>query len=442
MHCMDKLQRRVFGPAYSRKRACQGAAGNSIQARSPLCWLCIGLLVMQTFFAACNVSAATQIAAGDSHVLAIGSDGALRSWGDNSSGQLGFGKVLQTSMPLEIKFPAAIVSAKTARTHSLALDADGNVWSWGSNAEGELGDGTQADRPLPAIVFRGASQIAAGTGSSLAIDRSGFAWEWGSGQSVPTLVPGLPAVSSVYSNLGTRMAVDATGRVWGWGDGQQGRLGFGLYDYSATPRVIPGLPSVKHLGLGRWHVLAVDLNGFVWAWGSASPINGDAGNSTYLIPVKLTGLPAMAKVDAGSWDSYGIAADGTLYRWSEVPSQYQKMLTEAIKFVDLSVDYHGVALDDSGNAWGWGINNVGQVGTNATGAMSKIEFTAGKLTGLSASDCYSPEDGASVFTTAMQSWPMALPTDGGPTNTASWVPTVSAFLHLQRFRRNCPLLRA
>ena len=67
-----------------------------------------------------------EIACGDSHSLALQSDGTVVAWGLNSDGE--------TSVPSELTNAVAIAGGGA---HSLALRADGTVLAWGLNNCGQ-----------------------------------------------------------------------------------------------------------------------------------------------------------------------------------------------------------------------------------------------------------------------------------------------------------------
>src|SRR5882724_5919230 len=61
------------------------------------------------------------VAAGDSHALALTSEGTVVAWGDNSSNQ--------TNVPSGL---SNVVAIAAGGAHSLALKADGTVTAWGA----------------------------------------------------------------------------------------------------------------------------------------------------------------------------------------------------------------------------------------------------------------------------------------------------------------------
>lgn len=359
--------------------------------------VCVPALVLPV-----GTKAAPLLGAGSAHSMAVQATGRLLTWGNNSNGQLGFGKVLSTSAPVEVQIPASIASVSAATSHVLALDTDGNVWAWGTNGSGQLGDGSTTSRATPAVALRGAVQVAASADTSLALDRSGAVWHWGVySLKTPSRVTGLPAVAQIFSALGTNAAIDRDGRVWVWGDGQNGKLGDRQSGGSALPRMLAGLPAIRHLDIGRWHVMAVDTTGAVWAWGQAFGIDGTPWErSVYLAPTPVRGLPPFTSVAVGTADNYGVGVDGVAYRWDYSPSSYSRMIGISQPVVRLSRgDYHGLALDRNGSVWGWGSNNVGQIGPSAVGDLRAVSIRGLQVKEISASDSFDAEGGSSFFVT-------------------------------------------
>jgi len=120
------------------------------------------------------------IAAGQSHSLAVSSNGTVFAWGSNAFGQLGNGIVGgESPVPVTVLGPGGvglledIVAVSGGQGHSLALSAEGRVYAWGWNIEGQLGDGTVDQSPTPVLVgtLSDVAGISAGHFHSLAIVR-------------------------------------------------------------------------------------------------------------------------------------------------------------------------------------------------------------------------------------------------------------------------------
>ena len=145
----------------------------------------------------------TQVSAGENHSLALGSDGYTYAWGRNYRGQLGNNTSNYNANPdpVRVRDPAnpddASKGLKTTQvsagySHSLALGSDGYAYAWGNNEYGQLGNNTSNydANPAPVRVRDPANpddaskglkttQISAGEKHSLAIDTDGNAKTWG-----------------------------------------------------------------------------------------------------------------------------------------------------------------------------------------------------------------------------------------------------------------------
>src|SRR5262249_48996118 len=92
-----------------------------------------------------------RFSAGDSHTVALRTDGTLWAWGANNSGQLGIGTFKNTNRPQPIQTNISWRTVATGYQHSLGVRADGSLWAWGDNTYGQLGNGslTKTNTPQP-----------------------------------------------------------------------------------------------------------------------------------------------------------------------------------------------------------------------------------------------------------------------------------------------------
>ena len=141
------------------------------------------------------------IAAGGWHSLALCSDGTVTAWGYNLQGDLGDASTTQRDVPAEVNTAAGVsalhgktVTAIAAgNTHSLALCSDGTVAAWGSNDAGQLGDNQVSGIKslVPVLVntasgvsaLHGKTAVAIATGShhSVVLCSDGTVATWGFG---------------------------------------------------------------------------------------------------------------------------------------------------------------------------------------------------------------------------------------------------------------------
>ena len=124
----------------------------------------------------------TAIAAYGYDSYAIGSDGRLYAWGWNAFGQLGDGTTSQQVSPEAITLAAGVSPKAIAPGdgYAFAIGSDGQLYGWGNNSVGYLGDGTNTQRDSPEVITLApdvsVSAVAAGYAATLAIGSDGQLW--------------------------------------------------------------------------------------------------------------------------------------------------------------------------------------------------------------------------------------------------------------------------
>jgi hypothetical protein len=84
----------------------------------------------------------------------VTTDGAVLCWGPNQAGQLGDGTIYPPTPPRWTPGPvtglsSGFVAVAVGAGHSCAVGADGGVRCWGDNSQGDLADGTTVQRLTP-----------------------------------------------------------------------------------------------------------------------------------------------------------------------------------------------------------------------------------------------------------------------------------------------------
>src|SRR5256885_1727656 len=97
------------------------------------------------------------IMGGETHNVALKSDGTLWSWGYNFVGELGDGTTNSASLPIQVGLnstpPLTNVTKLGGRTYfSLAVKSDGTIWGWGMNSSGQMGNGTMTSYEVTPVM--------------------------------------------------------------------------------------------------------------------------------------------------------------------------------------------------------------------------------------------------------------------------------------------------
>jgi len=298
------------------------------------------------------------VSAGGYHSLALCSDGTIAAWGQNGSGQLGNNSTTSSSVPVLVT-QSGVLSGKTVvavsagNSHSLALCSDGTIAAWGWNGNGTLGNNSTTSSSVPVLVnqsgvLSGKTVVAvsASGGYSLALCSDGTMAAWGNnwygqlgnGSTTDSKIPVLVNQTGVLSGK-TVVAVSASGdyhslalcsdgTIAAWGYNYFGQLGNNSTTNSSAPVLVTqgGVLSGKTVvavSAGGYHSLALCSDGTIAAWGYNS--YGQLGNNSVTIssvPVLviqsgvLSGKTVVA-VTAGDYHSLALCLDGTMAAWGQ-----------------------------------------------------------------------------------------------------------------------------
>lgn len=116
------------------------------RARQLLCYASMLSLVFSmpgTIYAQDQEVKVKQIEGNLGHVVAMKTDGTVWGWGANKSNLFGNTIIteISSSEPIQIEDIEQVTAVATGRWHTVALKGDGTVWTWGNNWYGQLGDG-------------------------------------------------------------------------------------------------------------------------------------------------------------------------------------------------------------------------------------------------------------------------------------------------------------
>lgn len=212
--------------------------------------------LVPTPIAAPNGVTFTSLASGFSHSLALGNDGILYAWGSNIYGQLGDETTVNALVPVPVKAPAGVsfVKLQASNFSSLAMGNDGTLYGWGNNSSGQLGNGSSIPSShVPSAVDTPAgvafTDFSIGGTQSLALADNGTFYAWGdnsrgqlgNNSNTPSLVPipiDLPTgmdFTQIKAGLVHSLALSPNGAIYSWGFNIFGQLGNGTTSDSSVP---------------------------------------------------------------------------------------------------------------------------------------------------------------------------------------------------------------
>lgn len=300
-----------------------------------------------------NVEGAVQIGAGDAHSCALLSTGSISCWGFNDMAdnhdRLGSndGALDMTALPVTVTTVSAAIELAVGFWHSCAALSDGSVRCWGQNASGELGTGcaaaggcTQIGGSAAAEGVNDAHMVAAGSGSSCAVFGASnelACWGFNEGMQLgfpdPTPVAPMPVLAvpagidrvaagggDVFSGAGLpyrgHLCVTAMGLLTCWGANDAQQVGPGA-DIITNPTAVSIFDDVADLSLGYRHTCVIyDTSRDVACWGDGG--DGRLGvlsseRPPVRDPVPLDG-PALS-IAAGNRHTCALLESGDLYCW-------------------------------------------------------------------------------------------------------------------------------
>jgi hypothetical protein len=230
------------------------------------------------------------LAAGDSHCVALKSDGTVLAWGGNEA------NAGETNVPSGL---SNVVSIAAGSTHSLALRSDGTLAAWGQIYE----SGVNITVP-PAATNVAALALGSGAEHALVLKADGTVLDWGDvfyGSSL-TNIPALARdVVAVASGATYGLALRSDGVVVTWGSGGM---------YGDTPPSVPAsATNIVAIATGWYGSAALRSDGTVLTWGS---IVTPRGSFTNFVDLACTGQNPS--------DIIGLRRDGTLLHASMLGS--------------------------------------------------------------------------------------------------------------------------
>jgi alpha-tubulin suppressor-like RCC1 family protein len=351
------------------------------------------------------------ISCGLNFVVGIKRDGTLWAWGDNYSGQIGIGINQRTDVPLVVSEDNVWRSVHSGSFHTLAMKMDGTLWAWGNNTLGQYGNGTNISSTFPIEVNNDKDwlQISVGYYHTIALKTDGTLWAWGDNThgrlgigswestNIPTQIGNENDWVYVNANISHSIAIKTDGTLWAWGKNEEGQLGTGyevMFMSSNTPVLVKDETGWQKVACCGRHSLGIKHDGTLWVWGSNqwAQFGRDSPYITSYVPLKVNNDTDWKDISCGFGHSMALKHNGTLWGWglNEVGqvgdgwSRYVDLLPldDVLTPYKIGDDYiyvdagsaHTIAIKGDYSLWGWGINDKSQLGDPMSGFEWKHRF--------------------------------------------------------------------
>jgi len=340
------------------------------------------------------------ISAGYYHTVALKNDGTLWAWGGNQYGQLGNGSTSNILVPTQESTVSTYWrNVSVGESHTIAIKSDGTLWSWGDNYYGQLGDGSTTSKHAPTQESTFAtnwSTISAGYFHTVAIKSDGTLWAWGRNhrgqlginstgeKHVPTQESSADTHwIAVAASSSHTVALKDNHTLWAWGSNFSGQLGNGTTDEKHVPTQESSADT--HwiaVAASSSHTVALKDDHTLWAWGSN--FSGQLGNGTTdekHVPTQESSADThWSAISAGYSHTVALKDDHTLWAWGSnhfgqlgngttdekhVPTQ-ENSADRHWSAISAGKESHTIALKDDHTLWVWGSNHSGQLGNGTT----------------------------------------------------------------------------
>jgi alpha-tubulin suppressor-like RCC1 family protein len=349
------------------------------------------------------------IGAGNNFSCALRSDGVAYCWGLNGTGELGDGSLAPSPAAVEVSGPTRFDRLFVGNASACGLTSTGAAYCWGNNTNGLLGVGfasTAVRVPTPVAGGHAFVELSIGLSSTCGIATDGVTYCWGSNQfgqlgigstggssHIPIAVTNSATLGFVTVSVGFQnaCALTGSGATWCWG---------GAPNLFGNATTVPStfLPTAAANGAvfssieqGALYACGVDNGGVASCWGGQA--SGELGNGSFVSPVQtpagVAGGLLFASFDANNNNTAiamtcGVTTAGEAWCWGsnqfgQLGATSSSTCTFATTnyscsatplrvggghgFEDLATGgRHVCAVDDAGDVWCWGANDLGQLG--------------------------------------------------------------------------------
>jgi uncharacterized protein YjdB len=281
-------------------------------------------------------------------------------------------------------------AAVVGRGHTCALQpVSGALLCWGSNDRYQVGGGLGNQVTSPIHVQDGTKyrQIAAGYSRTCGIAEDGGTYCWGAWDDVPgvdgtpQLVPGGIAFQSISVGVNHACGLTAAGAAYCWGSNHSYQLARPDSTFrTTTPVLVPGGLTFRTISAGYDQSCGVTTGNqaYCWGWNGTGQLGIDETDELHVYsatPVAVAGGHSFTTVSAGYQHSCAITTTNQAYCWGDngggqlgtggESSEFAPApVAGGLAFASISASSeYTCGLTTGGQAYCWGVNETGNLGT-------------------------------------------------------------------------------
>ena len=331
---------------------------------------------------------------GYGYFFAINSSGQVYAWGYNGYGQLGLETTTNQLTPVLIPNLPEVSKIILNGYTTYAITTDGDVYAWGMNDYGQVGNNTKTTQRAPVkIQIDNVKSLTCKAKVVFALTESKEVYAWGRGddyqtgtgdytaaQLKPVQITGLSNVDEIITNGVTSFAIcNDRQDVYSWGEGWASELGT-YSERNRTPKRVWVLSDLNEtieelvIELRTGFAITSDNTLYGWGYNSYNQL-GNGGTYNQGVPIKITNIPKVNQFIFNGNSGIVLGNDKCVYTWGKNPygevgrgDIYRQAYAEKLTVLGNNIEqiYNGntsmYARDADGVLYGWGTNNLGQLG--------------------------------------------------------------------------------
>ena len=307
-------------------------------------------------------------------------------WGEGTWGQLGNGSSSNQTMPRRIAGDFRFLSISIGNRHACGVTREGRALCWGQGGQGELGHGSSENRhtPHPVVGELTFSFVETGAAWSCGLTTDGRVYCWGRGELSPQPVSDTLSFGALSVGSDHACGTTSDSELFCWGVGYAGKLGTGSEEDQETPGLVSGGHRFFAFSAGALHTCGLANDGKAYCWGRNLDYQLGTGSNSrgdYPLPQPVWSDLDFSSVNAGGRHTCAVNTGGEAYCWGDggsgrlgtgsattLNSSAPKEVIGGLVFERMTTGgMHTCGLTTDGQAYCWGANATGQLGSGSDG---------------------------------------------------------------------------